>query len=96
MAYGCTKTVSMVISHTYENLALKARCCDEVKENVEFNYRSSCRVFFKVLSSRSFFKGKWLWVSKSNVVDKTSYCSYFPATAARFVKKTVPIRTFLN
>ena len=57
MAYGCTKTVSMVISHTYENLTLKACCCDEVKENVEFNYRSSCRVFFKVLSSRSFFKG---------------------------------------
>ena len=44
MVYGCTKTVSMVISHTNENLALKARCCDEVKENVEFNYRSSCRV----------------------------------------------------
>ena len=35
MVYGCTKTVSMVISHTNENLALKARCCDEVKENVE-------------------------------------------------------------
>ena len=96
MVYGCTKTVSMVISHTYENLTLKARCCDEVKENVEFNYRSCCRVFFKVLSSRSFFKGKRLWVSKSNMADKTSYRSYFPATAARFVKKTVPIRTFLN
>ena len=67
MVYGCTKTVSMVLSHTYENLALKARCCDVLKENVEFNYRSSCRVFFKVLSSRSFFKGKRLWVSKSNM-----------------------------
>ena len=44
MAYGCTKTVSKVISHTYENLALEARCCDEMKENAEFNYRSSCRV----------------------------------------------------
>ena len=44
MVYGCTKTVSMVIGHTYENLTLKAHCCDEVKENVEFNYRSSCRV----------------------------------------------------
>ena len=46
MVYGCTKTVSMVISHTYENLTLKAHahCCDEMKENVEFNYRSSCRV----------------------------------------------------
>ena len=56
MAYGCTKTVSMVISHTYENLTLKARCCDVLKENDEFNFRSSCRVFFKVLSSRSFLK----------------------------------------
>ena len=28
------------------------------------------------------------------MVDKTSYCSYFPATTARFVKKVVPIRTF--
>ena len=96
MVYGCTKTVSMVIGHTYENLTLKAHCCDEVKENVEFNYRSSCRVFFKVLSSRSFFKGKWLWVSKSNMADNTSYRSNFPATAARFVKKRVLIRTFLN
>ena len=96
MVYGCTKTVSMVLSHTYENLALKARCCDVLKENVEFNYRSSCRVFFKVLSSRSFLKGKRLWVSKSNMADNTSYRSYFPATAARFVKKRVLIRTFLN
>ena len=55
-----------------------------------------CRIFFKVLSSRSFFKGKQLWVSKSNMADKTSYHSYFPATAVRFVKKTVPIRTSLN
>ena len=79
MVYGCTKTVSMVISHTYENLALKARCCDVLKENAEFNYRSSCRVFFKVLSSRSFFKGKWLWVSKSNMADNTSYrCTFLP------------------
>ena len=74
------------------------------------------RVFFKVLSSQSFFKGKQLWVqrthtmgfpsflltqlciniSKSNMADKTSYCSYCPATAARFIKKTVPIRMFLN
>ena len=54
------------------------------------------RVFFKVLSSQSFFKGKQLGVSKSNMVDKTSYRLYFPATAARFVKKKVPIRTFLN
>ena len=74
------------------------------------------RVFFKVLSSQNFFKGKQLWVqrthtmgfpsfllthlcihiSKSNMVDKTSYCSYCPATAARFIKKTVPIRMFLN
>ena len=53
-------------------------------------------VFFKVLSRRSFFKGKWLWVSKSNMADETSYCLYFPASTARFVKKTVPIRTFLN
>ena len=54
------------------------------------------RIFFKVLSSRSFFKGKRLWVWKSNMADKTSYRSYFPATTARFVKKTVPIRTFIN
>ena len=54
------------------------------------------RVFFKVLSSQSFFKGKGLWLSKSNMADKTSYHSYFPAITARFVKKTVPIRTFLN
>ena len=53
-------------------------------------------VFFKVLSRRSFFKGKWLWVSKSNMADETSYCLYFPASTARFVKKTVPIRTFLS
>ena len=52
------------------------------------------RVFFKVLSSQSFFKGKRLWVLKSNMADKTSYCLYFPATAARFVKKTVPSRMF--
>ena len=51
---------------------------------------------YKVLISRSSSKGKRLWVSKSNMADKTSYRSYFPATAARFVKKTVPIRTFLN
>ena len=25
-----------------------------------------------------------------------SYCSYFPATTARFVKKTVPIRMFFK
>ena len=55
-----------------------------------------CRDFCKVLSSQSFFKGKRLWVLKSNMADKTSYHSYFPATAARFVKKTVPIRTSLN
>ena len=56
-----------------------------------------CRDFYKVLSSQSFFKGKQLWVLKSNMADKTSYHSYFPATAAaRFVKKTVPIRTSLN
>ena len=48
-----------------------------------------CRIFFKVLSSQSFFKHKRLWVSKSNMADKTLYHSYFPATAARFVKKTV-------
>ena len=54
------------------------------------------RVFFKILSSQSFFKGKWLWVSKSNMADKTSYCLYFPALTARFVKKTVPIRMLLN
>ena len=58
--------------------------------------RSDYKVFFKVLISRSSSKGKRLWVSKSNMADKTSYRSYFPATAARFVKKTVPIRTFLN
>ena len=39
------------------------------------------RVFFKVLSSWSFFfKGKRLWVLKSNMVDKMSYHSYFPAS----------------
>ena len=54
------------------------------------------KVFFKVLSSWSFFKGKWLWVLKSNMADKTSYRSCFPATAARFVKKTVPSWMFLN
>ena len=54
------------------------------------------RVFFKILSSHSFFKGKWLWVLKSNMADKTSYCLYFPAITARFVKKTVPIRMLLN
>ena len=37
-----------------------------------------CRDFFKVLSSRSFFKGKQLWVSKSNMADKTSYCTFLP------------------
>ena len=51
---------------------------------------------YKVLISRSSSKGKRLWVSKSNMADKTSYHSYFPATAARFVKKTVPFRTMLN
>ena len=50
---------------------------------------------YKVLISRSSSKGKRLWVSKSNMADKTSYRSYFPATAARFVK-TVPFRTILN
>ena len=56
------------------------------------------RVFFKVLSSQSFFKGKRLWVLKSNMADKMSYClyMYFPATTARFVKKTVPIRMFFK
>ena len=54
------------------------------------------RIFFKVLSSQSFFKGKRLWVLKSNMADETSYHSYFPATATRFVKKTVPIRTSLT
>ena len=49
-----------------------------------------------VLSSWSFLKGKWLWVLKSNMADKTSYHSYFPATTARFVKKTVPIRMFFK
>ena len=58
--------------------------------------RSDYKVFFKVLISRSSSKGKRLWVSKSNMADKTSYRSYFPATAARFVKKTVPFRTILN
>ena len=52
------------------------------------------RVFFKVLSSQSFLKGKWLGVSKSNMVDKTSYRSYFPATAARFVKRKSPSELF--
>ena len=51
---------------------------------------------YKVLISRSSSKGKRLWVSKSNMADKTSYHSYFPATAARFVQKTVPFRTILN
>ena len=51
---------------------------------------------YKVLISRSSSKGKRLWVSKSNMADKTSYHSYFPATAARFVKKTVPFRTIIN
>ena len=36
------------------------------------------RVFFKVLSSWSFFKGKRLWVSKSNMVDKTLYGTFLP------------------
>ena len=54
------------------------------------------RVLFKVLSSWSFFNCKWLWVLKSNMVDKTSYHLYFPATTARFVKKTVPIRMFFK
>ena len=58
--------------------------------------RSDYKVFFRVLISRSSSKGKRLWVSKSNMADKTSYRSYFPATAARFVKKTVPFRTILN
>ena len=30
------------------------------------------------------------------MVDKMSYCLYFPATTARFVKKTVPIRMFFK
>ena len=30
------------------------------------------------------------------MVDKRSYCLYFPATTARFVKKTVPIRMFFK
>ena len=51
---------------------------------------------YKVLISRSSSKGKRLWVSKSNMADKTSYHSYFPATAVRFVKKTVPFRTIIN
>ena len=46
---------------------------------------------YKVLISRSSSKGKRLWVSKSNMADKTSYHSYFPATAARFVKKNSPL-----
>lgn len=49
------------------------------------------RIFFKVLSSRSFSKGKRLWVLKSNMADKTSHHSSFPAIVARFVKKTVSI-----
>ena len=85
-------------------------------QTVYLYFIGKIRVFFKVLSSQNFFKGKQLWVqrthtmgfpsflltqlcihiSKSNMVDKTSYCSYCPATAARFIKKTVPIRMFLN
>ena len=39
-----------------------------------------------------------MWVLKSNMADKMSYClyMYFPATTARFVKKTVPIRMFFK
>ena len=47
----------------------------------------------RFLSIRSFFKGKRLWVWKSNMADKTSYRSYFPATAARFVQKKSPHQT---
>ena len=85
-------------------------------QTVYLYFIGKIRVFFKVLSSQNFFKGKQLWVqrthtmgfpsfllthlcihiSKSNMVDKKSYCSYCPATAARFIKKTVPIRMFLN
>ena len=35
---------------------------------------------YKVLISRSSSTGKRLWVSKSNMANKTSYHSYFPAT----------------
>ena len=48
------------------------------------------RVFFKVLSSRSFFKGKQLWVSKSNMADKTSYCSHFPCHHSKICQKDSP------
>ena len=75
------------------------------------NVRAEARVFFEVLSSRSFCKGNQLWVRrthtmgfsplflggsgacKSNMADKTSYRSYFPATAARFVQKKSPHQT---
>ena len=75
------------------------------------NVRAEARVFFEVLSSRSFCKGNRLWVRrtptmgfsplflggsgacKSNMADKTSYRSYFPATAARFVQKKSPHQT---
>ena len=74
-------------------LPINNNCTDPSRKLVQLKIY---RVFFQVLSSQSFFKGKWLWVSKSNMADKISYCLYFPAMAARFVKKTVPIRTFLN
>ena len=74
-------------------LPINNNCTDPSRKLVQLKIY---RVFFKVLSSQSFFKGKWLWVSKSNMADKMSYCLYFPATVARFVKKTVPIRTFLS
>ena len=45
------------------------------------------RIFFKVLSSQSFFKGKRLWVLKSNMADETSYHSYFPAAATSLYAK---------
>ena len=50
----------------------------------------------RFLTSRSFLKINGIHNSKSNMADKTLYYSYFPAIAARFVKKTAPIRTFLN
>ena len=68
-------------------LPINDNCTDPSRKLVQLKI---CRVFFKVLSSQSFFKGKWLWVSKSNMADKMSYCSYFPARGSKICQKDSP------
>ena len=80
-------------------------------QTVYLYFIGKIRVFFKVLSSQSFLKvnrcgskGPIQWAFPASFshnynyvhISKTSYCSYFLAITVRFIKKAVPIRTFLN